>query len=331
MRTELGPGVLVAGRYRLERPLGVGGMAAVWAARDERLDRAVAVKVMADALAGDGEYVARFEREARIAAGLSHRNLVAVFDYATDPRPLLVMQYVAGGSLADCDRDGRSAPPAGRLARDLLGALAQIHAVGVVHRDVKPGNVLLESDARALLTDFGIAQPDDATRLTATGQVVGTLRYLAPEVARGERATARSDLYSLGVLLQEHGAAAEPDVAGLAGWLTETDPHGRPESARAALDELDAGGRTAQTRRMAATPRTPTDATRRASALAPAGRSRRLWVALAVVALIALAMVLASRGGSDGDRVVPQPAPRGAPLERQLDALERGVGQLGGP
>lgn len=329
MRSDLGPGTLVAGRYRLERLLGAGGMAAVWGGRDGRLDRMVAIKIMADTLAGDGDYVARFEREARIAASLSHPNLVQVFDYASDPRPLLVMEYVGGGSLADRERDGRSLPSAGRLARDLLAALAGIHEAGIVHRDVKPGNVLLGADGRALLTDFGIAQPADATRLTATGQVIGTLRYLAPEVARGERATARSDLYALGVLLREHGAAAEPEIDALTGRLTAAEPSERPGSARAALDELATGVPMAATRRLTARTAMASGPTRRVTSWSIGRRGRALWPALALLVVIAL-LIVGATGGGDGERGVPRPAPPDAPVERQLDALERGVRQLGG-
>src|SRR5919106_4817571 len=193
-----GSGTVLDGRYRLLRRLGSGGMAVVWVARDERLGRDVAVKVLSDVLAGDADYRRRFVREARVAARLNHPGLVGIHDFSAESeRPYLVMELVCGDTLADriaAERAGELDLVA--LARELLGALAHIHAAGVVHRDVKPANVLIGTDGRARLTDFGIARPTDATALTQTGQVIGTLRYMSPEVQRGERATARSDLYS---------------------------------------------------------------------------------------------------------------------------------------
>jgi eukaryotic-like serine/threonine-protein kinase len=194
------PGAALGGRYRLERRIASGGMATVWLARDEELDRDVAVKVLSDVLGEDPSYVARFRREARVAAGVSHPNLVRMFDYAGEAeRPYIVMEYVGGGTLADRIRAGATdeVDPE-RLARQLLGALEAIHAAGVVHRDAKPSNVLLDAAGDAHLTDFGIAQPADATPLTGTGQVIGTLKYMAPEVLAGKPATERSDLYALG-------------------------------------------------------------------------------------------------------------------------------------
>ncbi|HEU5143081.1 MAG TPA: serine/threonine-protein kinase, partial [Solirubrobacterales bacterium] len=161
-------------RYRLERLLGRGGMASVWVATDEVLERPVAVKVLADTIASDPEFLARFRREARVAAGLSHPNLIGVYDYADgEERPYLVMEYVDGENLAEglargIEVDGE------RLARELLGALAHIHGAGILHRDVKPQNVLLAPDGSAKLIDFGIALPQDATALTSTGNLLGT-------------------------------------------------------------------------------------------------------------------------------------------------------------
>src|SRR3954451_19114750 len=163
MATAIGIGELLKDRYRLERTLGRGGMAAVWLGHDEVLDRPVAVKVLSDTIAGDPDFVARFRREARTAASLSHPNLVGVYDYSDeDERPYLVMQFVPGENLAarlergegvDCDK----------LARELLEALAHIHQVGILHRDIKPANIILEPDGTAKLIDFGIALPRDAT------------------------------------------------------------------------------------------------------------------------------------------------------------------------
>jgi serine/threonine protein kinase len=244
MAWGFGEGELVAGRYRLERILGTGGMASVWLARDERLGRAVAVKLLSDSLAQDDSYLSRFRREARLAAGLSHPNLVKVYDFGEDERPYLVMEYVEGGTLADRIA-GETAPELDpdRLARELLGALDHIHSAGIVHRDIKPGNVLIAPDGSARVTDFGIAQPEGATRLTGTGLVVGTRNYIAPEVLRGDPATVRSDLYSCAIVIQEaFGELLPPRLAPVVERLADEDPARRPESASAVLGRLAAAG-----------------------------------------------------------------------------------------
>jgi len=243
----LGAGAtLCDGRYRLERLIGTGGMASVWLGRDKRLDRPVAVKVLSDALAADTAYVRRFRREARLAAGLSHPNLVKVFDFEPEDRPALIMEYVEGGTLEDAVNHPHTADGVEALATQLLDALEHIHSAGIVHRDVKPANVLVAGDGRALLTDFGIAQPEDATRLTQTGQVLGTLSYLAPEVLEGERATPQSDLYSAGVVLRDHLADDSPAaLRRLVERLTEREPELRPASARRALSYLSGSGKLA--------------------------------------------------------------------------------------
>jgi serine/threonine protein kinase len=238
-----GPGALLSGRYLIEERIAAGGMAAVWRATDTELDRPVAVKVLSDTLADDENYVERFRREAKIAAALQHPNLVRVFDFDADgERPYLVMEYISGPTLADRIADGSAAKlNPERLASELLGPLAHIHEAGVVHRDVKPSNVLLDDGDRARLTDFGIAQPDDATRLTQTGHVIGTARYMAPEVLEGRAATERSDLYSCGVVLREATAGqASPRLAAVIDALTSPDPDSRPASAAEALTALDA-------------------------------------------------------------------------------------------
>jgi serine/threonine-protein kinase len=238
--TLVAPGALLKDRYRLERLLGRGGMASVWLAGDQVLERPVAVKIIADTIASDPEFRARFRREARTAAGLSHPNLIGIYDYAeAAERPYLVMEYVAGDNLAQ--RVSRHGEVDGALlARQLLGALAHIHAAGIVHRDVKPQNVLITPDGRAKLIDFGIALPADATALTQTGNLLGTARYIAPEVMRGERATERSDLYSCGVVLRDCiGSTPPAGLRGLVERLCAADPLERPASAREALSRLE--------------------------------------------------------------------------------------------
>jgi eukaryotic-like serine/threonine-protein kinase len=238
----IGPGAVLGDRYRLERVIATGGMATVWLARDIELDRDVAVKILSDVLAENKTYAERFRREARVAAGLSDPSLVRMFDYSgRAERPYLVMEYVAGGTLADRIAAGTATHlDAERLARELLAALATIHEAGVVHRDVKPSNVLLDHEGGTHLTDFGIAQPEDATQLTGTGEVIGTLKYMAPEVLAGQPATERSDLYALGVLLSEALAGRPmPQLEALVDRLTATNPLERPASAMQAASLLD--------------------------------------------------------------------------------------------
>jgi eukaryotic-like serine/threonine-protein kinase len=233
-------GVRLKDRYRLERLLGRGGMASVWLASDEVLERPVAIKVLSDTIASDPEFLARFRREARVAAGLSHPNLIGVYDYADGAeRPYLVMEYVPGGNLAE--RTSQKAEvDCERLARELLGALAHIHAAGIVHRDVKPGNVLIAPDGSAKLIDFGIALPTDATSLTRTGHLLGTARYIAPEVMNGGPATERSDLYSCGLVLRDCTGNDPPGrLRALVERLSAADPRGRPASAAEALAQVD--------------------------------------------------------------------------------------------
>jgi serine/threonine protein kinase len=237
--STIGQGELLKDRYRLERTLGHGGMAAVWLGHDEVLDRPVAVKVLSDTIATDPGFVARFRREARTAAGLSHPNLVGVYDYSEEgERPYLVMQFVPGEDLAsrlkrgdgvDCDK----------LARELLEALAHIHQVGILHRDITPANIIIEPDGTTKLIDFGIALPADATALTNPGLILGTERYAAPEVMEGHSATERSDLYSAGVVLRACEGDCSRVLHALIEWMASKEPGARPVSARQALVRLE--------------------------------------------------------------------------------------------
>ena len=317
------PGALVGGRYRIERALGAGGMASVWLARDQEITREVAVKVISDALAAEPAFRARFAREARIAATLEHPGLVPVLDHGEDgERPYLVMERVPGGTLADRRQDP---PDVVALARELLGALAYVHRAGVVHRDVKPANVLFDGDGRARLADFGIAQDAAGAEITLSGQVLGTMRYVAPEVLAGERATPRSDLYSLGVLLEDCLRPwSAPEAGRLVGALTAREPARRPASATAALGLLAPGSRDDAAPTAPMPPRLLV--TRRRW-------RRRMLVGAAAVAAIALAVgvpiAVRSSGGSAAARPAPvarQPA--SAPLDRQIDGLERSVRAL---
>jgi serine/threonine protein kinase len=305
-----GEGTLLEERYRLIRRLGSGGMATVWLANDEELDRRVAVKIPSDVLAGDRDFLRRFRREAQVAAGLSHPNLVPVYDFADrgEDRPFLVMHYVEGETLEGLSAKRRRID-AERLARELLGALDHIHAAGIVHRDVKPSNILITRDGRARITDFGIAQPEDATRLTQTGQVIGSLEYMAPEVMSGEPATARSDLYSCGVVLRDHvnrrGSAA---LRELVAELTAEDPRARPRSAADALDLLERGDRGTRRRETRTRPTVPVPAASSRSQLArPLGVLLALALVAGLVALIADDDAPRQDGGGQAAQTQEQP------------------------
>jgi serine/threonine protein kinase len=198
------------GDYRLEALLGVGGMAEVYRAYEERLNRAVAVKVLPPALATDADYVRRFRQEARRVAALRHPHIVPVYHYGEDEALLYLVMPLFGESLRDrLDHDGRLAPEeAIRLVSEIASALEVAHAQDLVHRDVKPENVLLDESDHALLTDFGIARRLTHTRhgaqtLSATGLPVGTPEYMAPEQLRGDSVDQRVDIYGLGAVLYE--------------------------------------------------------------------------------------------------------------------------------
>jgi eukaryotic-like serine/threonine-protein kinase len=199
------PPTEVAGRYVIERRLGAGGMSTVFMAKDTVLERPVAVKLLAEHLADDEDFVYRFRREALSAAKLQHPNIVQVFDSGQDPateRHYIVMEYVDGPSAADMLREHKQLDidETVQLVRDACHGLDYAHRAGVVHRDVKPGNLLYAEEMGATkLADFGIAKAAEQTRITQVGSVLGTAAYLSPEQARGEEAGPASDIYSLGV------------------------------------------------------------------------------------------------------------------------------------
>jgi serine/threonine protein kinase len=221
-------GVLLSGRYRLEQRIAAGGMGEVWRGSDEVLGRPVAVKLLRHAYIGDESLASRFRAEARYAASLSHPGIAQVFDYGEqDTRPggdsgrggaYLVMELVPGEPLsAILARSGQLSP---EVTLDIIGqaacALQAAHASGIVHRDIKPGNLLVTADGRVKITDFGIAravQAAHAGHLTQTGMVMGTAQYVSPEQASGLRVTHASDVYSLGVVAYECLAGAPPFAA----------------------------------------------------------------------------------------------------------------------
>ena len=330
---------LLADRYRLVARVGTGGNGEVWRARDERLDRDVAVKVLRPELADDDDVRARFRAEARHAGGLRHPGIAAVFDFAEDDDGAwLVMELVDGEPLsAVLRREGRL--PVDRVL-DVVGqaaaALQAAHDGGVVHRDVKPGNLLLRPDGRLSVTDFGIAHATGAAALTRTGQVVGTAAYLSPEQAAGRPVSPATDLYALGVVAHEclsgvrpferddpvavllaHLQAPPPPlppdvpepVADLVHRLLAKDPADRPASAAQVQREAAALRRGAAT----ATPPTAVLAPARPAApAAPAARpsplglaerpGQRRAVRATAIALGLLALALGIRDADDGRR-----------------------------
>ncbi|MDA0141188.1 serine/threonine-protein kinase, partial [Solirubrobacter deserti] len=201
-------------RYRVIRHLANGGMASVWEAHDELLDRAVAVKLLASHLGEDDRARRRFQREARAAAGLSsHPHVVTIYDVGEHQRQVfMVMEIMRGGSVGDAMKSGRQIPAQMKLRwlREAASALDTAHEAGVVHRDIKPGNLLLDDHDRLAVGDFGIARVAWEDQLTATGQVLGTAAYLSPEQAMGEPATAASDRYALAVVAYELLTSSRP-------------------------------------------------------------------------------------------------------------------------
>jgi eukaryotic-like serine/threonine-protein kinase len=198
-------GTAIVGRYRIEGRLGVGGMSTVQLAFDQRLERYVAIKLLAEHLADDPTFVSRFRREALSAARLVHPNIVQVFDFGFDERArqhFIVMEHVPGHSCAELLRDHGPMPveQAVDVVTQACRGLDYAHRNGVVHRDVKPGNLLVSDSDVVKLADFGIARATDQSSITQVGSVLGTAAYLAPEQARGEEAGPRADLYSLGVV-----------------------------------------------------------------------------------------------------------------------------------
>ena len=199
-------GAVLDGRYRLESKLGSGGMSTVYLARDETLERWVAIKVMHREISDQPDQIERFRREARAVAQLSHPNVVAVIDAGEDGgHPYIVFEYIEGETLKDrIERLGRlPLDEAAAYAIEVGRGLAAAHARRLVHRDVKPQNVLIDAEGRAKVTDFGIARSLESDGLTKTGRVLGTTDYVSPEQAMGHAVDARTDIYSLGIVLYE--------------------------------------------------------------------------------------------------------------------------------
>jgi serine/threonine protein kinase len=198
-------GELIAGRYELEKLVGSGGMSNVFRAHDRLLERTVALKILHEQYTRDEDYVERFRREARAVAQLAHPNIVTVIDRGEqEGRQFIVFEYVDGENVKELlNRGPLEAREAIRLALQVARALSFAHERGLVHRDVKPQNVLLNEDGQAKVTDFGIARSLDVHGVTQTGTVLGTSDYIAPEQARGQKVDPKTDIYSLGVVLYE--------------------------------------------------------------------------------------------------------------------------------
>jgi tRNA A-37 threonylcarbamoyl transferase component Bud32 len=244
-----------AGRYQLTDRIATGGMGEVWRAEDTVLDREVAAKVLKQEYADDPTFRARFEAEARNAAALHHPNVASVFDFGElidedgsgVHRPFLIMELVPGQPLSALLRGGQPMPPdrAADVVAQAADAIAAAHAIGIVHRDVKPANLLVTPDGTVKITDFGIARAAGGAAITQTGQIVGTPYYISPEQAEGHPATEASDIYALGVVLYECLAGRRPFArdtpiqVALAHVRDEVPPLGEdvPERLRAAVDK----------------------------------------------------------------------------------------------
>jgi eukaryotic-like serine/threonine-protein kinase len=230
----------IAGRYRIEGRLGVGGMSTVHLAFDQRLERYVALKLLAEHLADDPTFVSRFRREALAAARLVHPNIVQVFDFGFDEshhQHFIVMEHVPGHSCAELlrDRGHLDVEQAVDIIAQACRGLDYAHRNGVVHRDVKPGNLLVSESGGVKLADFGIARATDQSSITQVGSVLGTAAYLAPEQARGEEAGPRADIYSLGVVTYQLLSGRLPYEANSLSELTLKQQRESPIP----LDQLD--------------------------------------------------------------------------------------------
>ena len=320
---------LIQDRYRLERPIGKGGMAEVWCARDERLQRPVAVKFLSPQFHDDPEFLVRFFSEAQSVARLNHPNVVDVLDFGDfDDRPYLVMEYVGGGSLADVTGEPLLPERASEIVAEAARGAGAAHALGLVHRDIKPANILLTDDGRAKLADFGIASSKSSEKLTATGQAIGSPHYISPEQASGLGCGPPSDVYALGVVLYELLTGRPPfdadNVTAIA--IAHVDKAPRPPShlvpdLDAALEDLvmrclakDPEDRFADGSALAAA----LDDPREAPALFPLpsdldedfepgpARARRVLTGIAITAVV-LGMLAAGLWAAAGDRSSDRP------------------------
>ena len=360
---------LLAGRYLLGDVIGSGGMADVYRGTDRLLDREVAVKVLRDR-AGDPADRARFTAEARTLAGLSHPGLVMILDAGFDAeQPYLVMELVEGPTLASMSASGPvAAEVVARIGAELASALAYAHGQGVVHRDVKPGNVLVGPEGRVKLADFGIARLiGDTVRHTSPGQAIGTPAYLSPEQVRGDDVTPAADIYSLGLVLLEtltaeraySGSPMEAALARLSTsppiptWLptswtsllgaaTALRPEERPHAGAVAerlraLASAPSVDRADATRVMTAVPPAPAPEPRgpgagqRALTWLRARPSEQRGIAAAAAGILLLLVIAAFAAGGDDEPRPTDRAPSQTPdrLEAPLDDLHDAINGVG--
>jgi serine/threonine-protein kinase len=235
------PATYLTGRYELQHVIGSGGMATVYRGWDHRLERPVAIKVLAPALASDLIVRRRFADEANAAARIAHRNVVTIYDTdEADGDPFIVMECLSGVTLAA--ELSRGPLPEGRIRAIGLEALAGLHAahaLGIVHRDIKPSNLLVGPDGSIEIADFGIAKSLNAADHTATGDVIGSVAYMAPERLEGAPATSRSDLYSLGIVLYEAAAGHKPFAGDTPAAISHAVVAARAEPLQATRPTLD--------------------------------------------------------------------------------------------
>jgi serine/threonine-protein kinase len=339
---------VIGDRYELDQRLGHGGMATVYLAHDRKLDREVALKLLADNLAGDEEVRKRFSREARLAARLEHPNVVQVFDVGDDDdRPYIVMEYVRGGTVADrLERRRRSlaTSEAVQLLCQLCDGLGHAHSKKLVHRDIKPQNLLLrESDGCLKIADFGIARAgEETTRLTRPGKVIGTDRYMAPEQLADGEITPAVDVYACGVVANEMlPEAPPPELREIVERCLRPEPGDRFSDAKAlgeALATVDGNGSVGIVRRLksggATTTVAPPTGGQTASFPAPTQRqprrsSWRGWVtaAIAAAAIAAAGVAFAlSSGGSDSpesDKAAKQPTAPAVSVPQASDPADQ--------
>src|SRR5436190_9916633 len=234
-------GTVLTGRYRLIELLGQGGMATIYRANDAQLGRDVAVKLLRPEYGRAPDFGERFRNEAKAAASLNDPNIVSVFDYGQDEAgPYIVMELVDGEDLSTVIRRTGALPPrqAARIAAEVARALGAAHQRGIVHRDVKPGNVMIDRDGRVKVADFGIARAIAEAQMTLPGTTLGSVHYFSPEQARGDQATPSSDIYSLGIVLYELLTGHRPweaDTAAAVAMARLSGPPPDPTSVRSGI------------------------------------------------------------------------------------------------
>ena len=234
-------GTILGGRYRIVELLGQGGMARIYRGHDNQLDRDVAVKILRAEYGRDPDFSSRFRQEAQNAASLNHPNIVGVYDYGQDQAgPFIVMELVDGEDLASIVKRSGALPPrqAARITAETARALHAAHQRGIVHRDVKPGNVMINREGQVKVTDFGIARAIAEAQMTLPGTTLGSVHYFSPEQARGEQASPSSDIYSLGIVLFELLTGHRPweaDSAAAVAMARLAGPPPDPSSLRAGI------------------------------------------------------------------------------------------------